>query len=221
MSRNKLRELHALGTLRSRTKCKGYRSLADFPGRVPASRFVSPYSHGAMNVQSRVFVMLQDWVSARYLSRRPASELLTLGRDPGLPTNRRLEDLLYRHFEMNLSDVFATNLFPYIKPKRMQGTLPFDDLVCAARMFGLPQIMIVAPRLVICLGLATFNALRVAGGLPRVVTLDEASRSHFALRKTRIWCQAHTGARGQHNRGRSVADGDWSRMARWYYRNDA
>jgi restriction system protein len=122
---------------------------------------------------------------------------------------------------MSLADVFATNLFPYIKRKGMQGALPFADLLRAARMFGVPQIKVVAPRLVICLGLATFNAIRVACALPRFATLDEASRSHFTLDGAEIWCQAHTGARGQQNRGRTRADSDWNRMARWYVSNDA
>lgn len=212
--RKKLSKLGALGALRRRTKWTGYLSLSDFPRSVKDSRFVSPYTEGAREVDSAIFVMLQDWASEEHLRRDPAPEILTIGRDPRLPTNRRLEELLEKHFRRGIHSIFATNLFPYIKPGRIDGPIPFADLRRAACIFGVPQIQAVAPRLVVCLGLSTFNAVRAACGLSRVRPLGKAVRSPFRLGFSQVWCQAHTGSRGQQNRGRARADRDWRRMAR-------
>ena len=214
VSRRKLSTLRAIGRRRRTTKWRGYLSLSDFPDCVKESQFVSPYTEGARQVNSPIFVLLQDWVSEDYLRRSPAPELLTLGRDPRLPTNRRLEELLRKHFRRTIDSIFATNLFPYIKPGRIDRAIPFPDLQRAACAFGVPQMQAVAPRLVICLGLSTFNAIRRARGLPAVRPLDKAVRSPFRLGRSQIWCQAHTGSRGQQNRGRKSADDDWRRMAR-------
>jgi hypothetical protein len=72
------------------------------------------------------------------------------------------------------------------------------------------------PKLVICLGLATFNALCEACGHEPVYPLAAGIRSPFSLGATRIWCQAHTGARGQNNRNSRVkrVPNDWRRMKR-------
>jgi len=76
-------------------------------------------------------------------------------------------------------------------------------MVRAARAFALPQIRIVDPMLVVCLGVATFNALReVVGGLELSRTLASAIESPFNFGNARVWCQAHTGAWGQYNRNR-------------------
>lgn len=105
----------------------------------------SPYSKGAGNPDARIFVMLQDWASDDYLCSRPAPELKTLGRDSHLPTNRNLESLLRKHFHVGIGDIFATNLFPYIKLGGIDRPIPQVDLVCAARFFGVPQIRKLLP----------------------------------------------------------------------------
>jgi uracil-DNA glycosylase len=96
----------------------------------------------------------------------------------------------------------------------MGTSIPRRDLVRAAHAFALPQITIVRPKLVICLGLVTFNALREACGFEPVYPIATAIRSPFNLAETRIWCQAHTGARGQNNRnsGRKRVPNDWKQM---------
>ena len=86
------------------------------------------------------------------------------------------------------------------------------DLVRAAQEFALPQIRIVRPKLVVCLGLKTFNAIRIACGHTPVQRMNEAITSPFTLEEYRIWCQAHTGARGQNNRKRERVAEDWRRM---------
>lgn len=116
---------------------------------------------------------------------------------------------------MSISDIYRTNLFPFIKRGGVSSRIPERDLIKAALEYALPQIEIVRPRLVICLGLVTFDALRRSVGLARVGRMNQAIDSPFTLGESRVWCQAHTGAFGQMNRNRSGADRatqDWIKM---------
>lgn len=108
-------------------------------------------------------VMLQDWSSDDSLSGPLVQDRVTLGYMRDLPTNRNLIRLLDNTFGLELPDICATNLFPFIKAGRKDTHIPEGDFLRAAREFALPQIQIVKPKLLICLGLDTFNALRVAG----------------------------------------------------------
>ncbi|HET6804985.1 MAG TPA: hypothetical protein VFH59_06010 [Frateuria sp.] len=196
---------------------KHYKRLGDYPGF--ECGYVSPYSKGAHNLDSEVMILLQDWSSDDALVRSKGPS--ELGRDPQLPTNRSLDELLHAAFGMKLAETYATNLFPYIKRGGLSSRIPFGDLVHAAKTFALPQIRIVAPKVVVCLGANTFNALRVAAGLERCRGMACAIDSPFDItlgegRKATAWAQAHPGAWGQRNRnrerpGRTVED--WKRMS--------
>lgn len=205
---------------------KGYRRLGDYQGGLFDCEFVSPYSKGAHNFDSNVMVMLQDWSSDHALQRSKGPS--ELGHDSKLPTNRRLDSLLRSALGMELHDTYATNLFPYIKDGGLSSRIPFGDLVFAAEEFAIPQIRIVAPRLVVCLGKNTFNALRVAvaklglaSGLSRCHDMASAIDSPFGIKfgghTIAIWAQAHTGAWGQRNRNKDDPERtseDWKRMGR-------
>jgi restriction system protein len=135
-----------------------------------------------------------------------------LGHSPGLPTNRNLKRLLLEHLGLNLDATFATNLFPFIKQGGISSTIPMRDLVRAAREFAIPQIEIVSPKIVVCLGMNTFNALRLASGMDAKYPMASAIASPFHAKGVRIWCQAHTGSRGQNSRGRAQVALDWDEM---------
>jgi uracil-DNA glycosylase len=117
-------------------------------------------------------------------------------------------------FNLELKDVYATNLFPFIKRDKMDQPIPMKDLVRAANSFGLRQIEIVDPKLVICLGLDTFNALRIAREESPCKLVAQAIESPFTFGRAGIWCQAHTGFWGQRNRGEAQVKADWQRMKR-------
>jgi restriction system protein len=171
-------------------------------------------------------ILLQDWSSDNVLQRSNGPS--ELGRDPNLPTNKTLERLLNDSLGLKLEDTYATNLFPFIKKGGLSSRIPFKDLVLAAEEFALPQIRIVAPRLVICLGKNTFNALRVAvaksepaRGLRRCRDMASAIAEPFDIEYARhrmaIWAQAHTGAWGQSNRNKKnpgCTFKDWVEMSR-------
>jgi uracil-DNA glycosylase len=88
-------------------------------------------------------------------------------------------------------------------------------MVRAANDFALPQIETIRPRLVICLGLLTFQALQRATKRPVAPNTESAINSRFRLGGSTVWCQAHTGQQGQNMRNRmgpQQTDRDWARM---------
>lgn len=210
-----------LVTRRKADVWSGYQGIGEFHGGYYECDHVSPLSIRAGNLDASVMILAQDWDSADSMAVAPSRP--AIGYDPELPTNVSLDRLLLAHFELRRDQVFATNLFPFVKPGAMSANIPHRDLVRAAREYAIPQIEIVQPRLVICLGLATFNAVRVAAGLPRVGNLAAAIEQPFEMKAgdvtTLVCCQSHPGALGKMNRNRGGVDrvsADWAGMAaRW------
>ena len=212
---DKQARLLELAKARMTTRWPGYKSIADYQGGIYECDFVSPFTKTAGNADAKVFVLLQDWSSDEELSRGLDDVTMELGYDPTQPTGRNLKRLLEVTFGLSLKDVYGTNLFPFVKSGGVSKSIPQRDLVRAAREFALPQIEIVGPRLVVCLGLVTFEALRKAIGLPPAGRMQVAINSPFSVGRSRVWCQAHTGAFGQMNRNRGgikLVDRDWMNM---------
>lgn len=202
---------------RRRQACRwtGYKPLADYHDGAYECDFVSPYTKSAGNVDATAMIVLQDWSSHDRLSAELDAEAVALGHTPSLPTNRNLARLLDVHLGLTLAETYGTNLFPFIKSGGLSSSIRSRDLERAAREFAVPQIDIVAPRLVVCLGLKTFNALRKALGLEVAPTINAAIGEPFSRGRARIWCQAHTGALGQNGRNRGGIDRvsqDWLAM---------
>lgn len=179
---------------------------------------VSPYTKSAGNLDASLMILLQDWACDEVLREPLLQARVYLGHDPNRRTNQQLKELLRQYFRMELRDVFATNVFPFVKLGSMNAPIPQRDLLRAAREFALPQIKIIAPRIAVCLGKAAFNAVAVAADNPRALTLDDAIARPFPVGPTEVWCQAHTGAIGTNNRNRGVdrVSQDWERMAAAY-----
>jgi hypothetical protein len=205
-----------LGRLRQESRWPGYKCIGDYHGAVYECDFVSPYTRSACNVDAELMILLQDWSSDEVLSGPYLHERCTVGHDPCRVTNKRLKELVHRHFGLELKDVYATNVFPFVKLGAMNGSIPMRDLVSAAREFALPQIEIVGPRLAVCLGKAAFDAVAVAAGHRRSKSLAEAIAAPFEVGRTQVWCQAHTGQLGTNSRNRNGAGQvarDWACMA--------
>ncbi|HEY9877628.1 MAG TPA: uracil-DNA glycosylase family protein, partial [Leptolyngbyaceae cyanobacterium] len=144
---------------------------------------------------------------------------LQLGHDPKRQTNIKLIRLLKEHFGLSLHEIYATNLFPFIKLGGMSAALPSKDMLRAAEEFALPQLEIIQPKIAICLGIETFNALRRACGLKKTGKLEEAVNNPFLYQETMVWCQAHTSPCGQNTRNRSgktKVSEDWAAMADYF-----
>ena len=214
---DKQRKLHELALKRKAARWLGYHQLGDFHNGAYECEYVSPYTKSAGNYDAEVFILLQDWASADGLMDSFDDESARLGYSPGLPTNRNLIDLLNRFFGLTLADTYGTNLFPFIKPGGMSASIPLRDLTKAAQEFALPQISIVKPRLVVCLGLQTFCAMQRATDRRPSANLAEAITNPFVFESATIWCQAHTGGMGKANRNRGGVDrvsADWAAMSR-------
>ena len=188
---DKHRQLLDLARKRKRTRWSGYKCIGDYHDGAFECDFVSPYTNGAHNFDSDIMVILQDWASDEELSRENATDDpigMKLGHDPNRKTNQKLIRPLHDHFRVELKDIYATNLFPFIKVGGMSAKIPLRDLRLAAQEFALPQIKIVRPKLVVCLGLDTFKAICLASGKKPPNTLALAIESHFRIGGSVIWC---------------------------------
>src|SRR5437879_11531266 len=159
---NKLKELKALGRKRGRSRWPGYKCIGDYHGGRYDYDFVSPYAKTAGNFNSQLMVLLQDWSSDGALRGSFHDDCAKYGYGVNLPSNKNLIRLLEDHYHRSLKDVWGTNVFPFIKMGGLSSGIPRRDLRRGAVEFALPEMKIVRPKLVICFGLATFNALREA-----------------------------------------------------------
>ena len=212
---NKSDRLLALAKKRKVTTYKGYTAIGDYNSGAYECDYVSPYSISAHNVDADILIILQDWCSEENFKEEVRQETLKYGYTPSVKTNIKLKELLLKHLNVTLEQTYATNLFPYIKPGPMNASISAKDLLKAAKDFTLPIIEIINPRIAICFGKATFDAIRKACGLKAVKNIEEAIASHFTYQSTEIFCQAHTGQLGQNNRNRGGIERvsmDWQSM---------
>ncbi len=158
-------------------------------------------------------VLLQDWASDDFLIKPVRPDIADCGHDPSNVTNVRLKALLRTHFGLEFEDIYATNVFPFIKPGGMSGAIKAADFGRAIREFAIPQLEIVAPRLVICLGLMTYNTFARAAGQHAASTIAGAIAQPFGVGSAEVWAQAHTGRLGAARRGTQQMDDDWQHMA--------
>jgi len=212
---SKSAKLFALAEKRKAITYEGYTAIGDYNGGIWECDYVSPYSKSAHNTDADILIILQDWCSKESFQENVCQETLEYGYTPSVRTNIKLKELLAKYLNVTLEETYATNLFPYIKPGPMNATIPQKDLLKAAKDFTLPIIEIIKPQIAICLGGATFDAIRKACGLESVKDMEEAVKSHFSHQGTEIFCQAHTGQLGQNNRNRNGVDRvsqDWQLM---------
>lgn len=212
---DKAAKLLELARARQSSRWPGYIPLIEYQHGAYECDFVSPYTKSAGNLNAEVMIMLQDWSSHDRLSGELDRNAAELGQTPKLPTNQNLSRLLKKHFDLDLAKTYGTNLFPFIKAGGLSAAIPARDLRRAALEFAIPQIEIIEPRLVVCLGLRTFNALREVLGVEQLKTIATAIESPISFGRSRIWCQAHTGALGQNNRNRGGVNRvfqDWEAM---------
>ena len=178
-----------------------YRALKEVCDCLPDCEFVSPWTKSACNLDADLMIVGQDWVSEPFL-REHSDVLRQLGYDPKLPTNKNLQDLLRDQFGLSLSEVYATNVFIYVKSGDMSASLSMHDLTDCAERFLLPQIEIVRPQMAICLGQKTFAAVRRALALPALSLKDAANPiGHTKYLHTGIYGSPHLGGQGTANAG--------------------
>jgi uracil-DNA glycosylase len=188
--------LRALARRRQAARWPGYGCIGDYrQGRYECDA-VSPYTKTAKNTDASIFLLLQDWASDDRLRQPFDQDLAERGHDRELRTNITLVRLLRQAFSVGLDDIYGTNLFPFIKCGPMSNSIAFPDLLRAAREYAIPQIDIVKPRLVICLGLVTFRAIASALGQPVPARLQDAMATPFVYSGAEVWCRPHPASRG-------------------------
>lgn len=64
-------------------------------------------------------------------------------------------------FGVSLSQVYATNVFPFIKAGGISSSIPRKDVLEAANRFTLRELAIARPKTVLALGTMAANALRL------------------------------------------------------------
>ena len=133
---DKHRELKVLATKRQRARWPGYKGIGDYHNGVYECPYVSPYTKSAGNVDADIMVVLQDWTSDEDIRRDVDSDAVTYGYTRGLHTNRNLVRLLEEHFDAALTDIYGTNLFPFIKMGHMGRVFPATIL--SARLVSSP-----------------------------------------------------------------------------------
>lgn len=197
-----------------------YKCIGDYHAGAYECDYVSPYTKCAANLNADIMVILQDWASDDYLAGPFDQNLNTFGRDPDIRTNINLDKLLCAHCKLAIGQIYATNLFPFVKFGEMTEKIPMGDLIKAAREFCVPQLRIVSPKIAVCLGLDCFNAMRAAltedgKPTPPIKNINEAIKKPFTYEKTTVFCQAHTGQLGRNMRNRNdplQVDKDWAKM---------
>jgi restriction system protein len=215
-------ELHLLAKKRQSDVWDGYKGIGEYHSGQYECDYVSPYSKGANNVRSPILVFLQDWMANERISKEFDPVTAQLGYTPSRQTNKNLVALLRIHFELELNDIYVTNLFPFVKQGKESASIPFHDLRRAVEEYGLPQITILRPRLVICLGKDTFNAFRATRKLKRAKYTDTAITHPFEFQDSTICCQSHPGTQGKNMRNRKEPNQvgkDWKMMAQHFKEN--
>jgi hypothetical protein len=214
VSDRKRRALSALAVQRKQDCLPGYRRLSDFHGGAYDKHdFVSPWTLSAGNVDADLMIILQDWSSSKSLEGPFDEEAARLGHTPGLATNRNLKRLVASHFGLDVAETYVTNMFVFIKEGAMSAPIPLRDAIYSARKYAIPQIEIVRPRTVLCVGSLTYNAIRVAAGEARV-SIRRGADTAFNLGESRLYGVPHTGGLGMAGAGGTAAvEAMWSAIA--------
>ena len=212
---DKLTKLREIRDSRINSVYEGFYALEHFGLGDDDGGHLSPFTKASANVESDIIFVLQDWASEEFIEKGLSKETLNLGYDPKIKTNINLKNLLRSHFGKDLEDIYTTNLFPFIKKGSMNSRIPHKFMRRAASDFLIPTINVINPKLVVCFGLSTFNAVRQEMGFGRVANVEQAVHSHVAFGDTIIFCQAHPGSLGQNNRnkgGVARVFSDWQLM---------
>lgn len=138
----------------------GYKQPEDFG--YDFRDWVSPYTKGACK-RGGIALVLQDWASEDGLLQNPHPQIPDLGRNPSIRTNDVLQAVLKRVFGLHLSDVYATNVFPFVKPGGMSSPVPQRLVNSTALQFTARELQFASPSIVLALGVVAHVALQNAG----------------------------------------------------------
>jgi hypothetical protein len=176
-----------------------YFRLADFHDGYYETDHVVPWTISACNVDAELMLVCQDWASSDFLNKPKDRKQKEFGHDAALRTNINIKRILREHFGLSFGETYATDVFPFIKEGGMGADIPFVDLVRSASEYALPQIEIVRPKMVVCLGSNAFNAIRYALNKRAWIPMERAymveTPFHTELAGIPIFGVVHVGGR--------------------------
>ncbi|MFT4090974.1 MAG: hypothetical protein QM645_09595 [Asticcacaulis sp.] len=210
---NKESQLKQLGLKRRQTQWPNYANIGDFHDGAYDCEWVSPWTKSASNIDAKFMLIAQDWAGADYLSAPLRADVARLGYDPYLETNINLQRLLKTYLNVAFEECFATNLFPFIKQGSMNKAIPACDYRLAARDYLFPQIQILQPKVLICLGLPAYRFTSELFGVKPEARIGDAIAHPLQIGKMQVFAVTHTGRLGTNNRGRDQVERDWEYLA--------
>ena len=191
----------------------GFSNIGDFQdGVFDIENNISPWTNGACNVDSKLMLVGQDWASAKWLSDPTNKKYAAIGRNPQLTTNKNI-DFYLDLFGLKFQDVYATNAFVHVKNGGMSGQIPTSVFNDSINTYLIPQIKIINPKIVVCLGAQTFNGLRKALG-HQIVKINSGHINSISLNTSSIYGVFHPGGLGTAGAGgKEVAIKQWEYLA--------
>jgi restriction system protein len=205
--------------LERKTFCfDGFKKISEFQnGAFDVEDYVSPWSIGAHNFNADLMLIGQDWASSKWLSNPKNLNFSRLGQNPNLMTNKNLNEYL-KYFGLNFSDTYATNAFVLVKEGNMSAKITPKFLYESIKKFLVPQIEIVKPKMIICLGAETYNALRKENGYPEL-KVGSGQEIAMPFMGADVYGVNHTGGHGTKNAGgKESARKQWQILAGHYQR---
>jgi restriction system protein len=203
--------------LKRKSSCfEGFRRISEFQGGVfDVEDYVSPWSIGAHNVDADLMLIGQDWASSQWLSKPKNLNFAKLGKNPNLMTNKNLDEYL-KYFGLNFSDTYATNAFVFVKEGGMSAKIAQKFLHESIKQFLVPQIEIIKPKMIICLGAETYNAVRLENGYSEL-KVGRGQETAMPFMGANVYGVNHTGGHGTKNAGgKERARQQWQILARYY-----
>lgn len=178
---SKIHLLEALAAKRKADKLPGHAGIGDYHnGAYDWANYVSPWTIAANNVDAEVMIIAQDWTSHDRISGPFDPIQAEVGYNKELRTSKNIKRFL-QYFGIDLKQTYATNAFVFVKPGKMNANIPKYDFLYSVKTYAIPQINIIKPRLVICLGGQTFNTIRQVLGHDAVpMSSVQASPIHFS-----------------------------------------
>jgi hypothetical protein len=170
----KLKALAEIVKKRQKTKMMGeyinYKNISYASPRFDSDKHgfkycVTPITKGACNVESKVMLVLNNWISVDEVDNINKEDkidrLVEIGyKDWGATasTNTKLnKNIIEGHLNKRREDVYITNVFPFIKSGSMIGKIHSSALDRAMGFFE-EQLSIVNPKVLFVLGKHTENA---------------------------------------------------------------
>jgi hypothetical protein len=140
---------------------RGYARIKSYHNGLHSSnQYVSPWTKGACNVDADVMVIGLDWNSQDMLMRQANDHVqIHAGQSKSFPTNKKLRGFLHAYCGLRFCDTYATDVVPFLKPGNATAPHTCWAVAQCARDFTIPEIMIIEPKIAICLGDLTFNAV--------------------------------------------------------------